>query len=144
MLGLDNFSTWKPDNENHLFPFCIVPFNVSISASGTLCSQHTGTSSSGLACTMWQALCFYIFAGFYLFGISMVCWLLIGLFFFMGNCRYVGNIHPQVTDPLLQEVFSNTGLIEGCKLIRKDKVRLYCFISFWHNLLSSNICPKRF
>lgn len=40
----------------------------------------------------------------------------------MGKCRYVGNIHPQVTEPLLQEVFSSTGPLEGCKLIRKDKV----------------------
>lgn len=39
-------------------------------------------------------------------------------------CRYVGNIHPQVTEPLLQEVFSSTGPLEGCKLIRKEKVHL--------------------
>lgn len=36
--------------------------------------------------------------------------------------RYVGNIHSQVTEPLLQEVFSGTGPLEGCKLIRKEKV----------------------
>ncbi|KAL6571233.1 hypothetical protein OROHE_002876 [Orobanche hederae] len=35
---------------------------------------------------------------------------------------YVGNIHPQVTEPLLQEVFSGTGPLEGCKLIRKEKL----------------------
>lgn len=40
-----------------------------------------------------------------------------------GNCRYVGNIHTQVTEPLLQEVFASTGLVEGCKLVRKEKVR---------------------
>nr|GMD35376.1 oligouridylate-binding protein 1-like [Ipomoea batatas]GMD37086.1 oligouridylate-binding protein 1-like [Ipomoea batatas] len=42
-------------------------------------------------------------------------------------CRsvYVGNIHPQVTELLLQEVFSSTGPLEGCKLIRKEKVLLY-------------------
>ncbi|KAL6588046.1 hypothetical protein OROMI_001024 [Orobanche minor] len=34
---------------------------------------------------------------------------------------YVGNIHPQVTEPFLQEVFSGTGPLEGCKLIRKEK-----------------------
>ncbi|KAJ6407309.1 hypothetical protein OIU84_010751 [Salix udensis] len=62
---------------------------------GPLWSRHTGTSSSGPACTM-----------------------------------YVGNIHPQVTDPLLQEVFSNTGLIEGCKLIRKDKSS-YAFVDYF-------------
>lgn len=40
-----------------------------------------------------------------------------------STCRsvYVGNIHPQVTDPLLQEVFLTMGPIEGCKLIRKEK-----------------------
>lgn len=41
---------------------------------------------------------------------------------FLGKCRYVGNIHPQVTETLLQEVFASTGPLEGCKLIRKDKV----------------------
>lgn len=53
-------------------------------------------------------------------------------FIFIGKCRYVGNIHPQVTETLLQEVFASTGPLEGCKLIRKDKVgcfvvRLYVF-----------------
>ncbi|KAJ6816619.1 oligouridylate-binding protein 1-like [Iris pallida] len=40
-----------------------------------------------------------------------------------STCRsvYVGNIHSQVTEELLQEVFQSTGLVEGCKLIRKDK-----------------------
>ena len=42
-------------------------------------------------------------------------------------CRYVGNIHPQVTDPLLREVFTSTGLIEGCKLIKKEKVGYFLF-----------------
>lgn len=47
-------------------------------------------------------------------------------------CRsvYVGNIHPQVTEPLLQEVFSNTGPIEGCKLIRKEKSS-YGFVDYF-------------
>ncbi|RWR79470.1 hypothetical protein CKAN_00804200 [Cinnamomum micranthum f. kanehirae] len=38
-------------------------------------------------------------------------------------CRsvFVGNIHVQVTEALLQEVFQSTGLLEGCKLIRKEK-----------------------
>ncbi|XP_028763245.1 oligouridylate-binding protein 1B isoform X2 [Neltuma alba] len=41
-----------------------------------------------------------------------------------STCRsvYVGNIHTQVTEPLLQEVFASTGPVEGCKLIRKEKV----------------------
>ncbi|CAL9110616.1 unnamed protein product [Musa textilis] len=40
-----------------------------------------------------------------------------------SSCRsvYVGNIHLQVTEALLQEVFQSTGLVEGCKLIRKEK-----------------------
>lgn len=49
-----------------------------------------------------------------------------------ATCRsvYVGNIHPQVTEPLLQEVFSNTGPIEGCKLIRKEKSS-YGFVDYF-------------
>lgn len=49
-----------------------------------------------------------------------------------STCRsvYVGNVHPQVTDPLLQEVFSSTGPIEGCKLIRKDKSS-YGFVDYF-------------
>ncbi|GMH18119.1 hypothetical protein Nepgr_019960 [Nepenthes gracilis] len=49
-----------------------------------------------------------------------------------STCRsvYVGNIHPQVTDPLLQEVFSGTGPIEGCKLIRKEKSS-YGFVDYY-------------
>ncbi|KAK2645065.1 hypothetical protein Ddye_020260 [Dipteronia dyeriana] len=49
-----------------------------------------------------------------------------------STCRsvYVGNIHPQVTDALLQEVFSNTGPIEGCKLIKKDKSS-YGFVDYF-------------
>jgi len=34
----------------------------------------------------------------------------------------VGNIHTKVTDGLLAEVFSSAGPLEGCKLIRKEKV----------------------
>ncbi|KAH6817250.1 oligouridylate binding protein 1B [Perilla frutescens var. frutescens] len=49
-----------------------------------------------------------------------------------STCRsvYVGNIHPQVTEPLLQEVFSATGPLEGCKLIRKDKSS-YGFVDYF-------------
>ncbi|PSS20761.1 Oligouridylate-binding protein like [Actinidia chinensis var. chinensis] len=49
-----------------------------------------------------------------------------------STCRsvYVGNIHPQVTEPLLQEVFMSTGPIEGCKLIRKDKSS-YGFVDYF-------------
>ncbi|KAG4152353.1 hypothetical protein ERO13_D04G117166v2, partial [Gossypium hirsutum] len=41
-----------------------------------------------------------------------------------STCRsvYVGNIHSQVTELLLQEVFASTGPVEGCKLIRKENV----------------------
>ncbi|KAG2563471.1 hypothetical protein PVAP13_8KG354100 [Panicum virgatum] len=40
-----------------------------------------------------------------------------------STCRsvYIGNIHLQVTDTLLQEVFQSIGPVEGCKLIRKEK-----------------------
>ncbi|KAI7752285.1 hypothetical protein M8C21_012798 [Ambrosia artemisiifolia] len=49
-----------------------------------------------------------------------------------NTCRsvYVGNIHTQVTEPLLQEVFASTGPVEGCKLIRKDKSS-YGFIHYF-------------
>ncbi|KAL8138639.1 hypothetical protein V2J09_004640 [Rumex salicifolius] len=48
------------------------------------------------------------------------------------QCRsiYVGNIHPQVTEPLLQEVFSCTGIVESCKLVRKEKSS-YGFIHYF-------------
>ncbi|CAO2840300.1 unnamed protein product [Amaranthus hypochondriacus] len=45
------------------------------------------------------------------------------------RCVYVGNIHPQVTEPLLQEVFASAGPVEGCKLIRKEKSS-YGFIHY--------------
>ncbi|XP_043706424.1 RNA-binding protein 208-like [Telopea speciosissima] len=40
-----------------------------------------------------------------------------------SSCRsvYVGNIHVNVTESLLAEVFGNTGPLEGCKLIKKEK-----------------------
>ncbi|CAI9766059.1 unnamed protein product [Fraxinus pennsylvanica] len=49
-----------------------------------------------------------------------------------NSCRsvYVGNIHTQVTEPLLQEVFASTGPVEGCKLIRKEKSS-YGFIHYF-------------
>ncbi|KAK8630011.1 hypothetical protein V6N13_078824 [Hibiscus sabdariffa] len=49
-----------------------------------------------------------------------------------STCRsvYVGNIHTQVTEPLLQEVFASTGLVEGCKLVRKEKSS-YGFIHYF-------------
>ncbi|XP_073299249.1 oligouridylate-binding protein 1C-like isoform X1 [Primulina huaijiensis] len=49
-----------------------------------------------------------------------------------SSCRsvYVGNIHTQVTEPLIQEVFASTGPVEGCKLIRKDKSS-YGFIHYF-------------
>jgi len=43
-------------------------------------------------------------------------------FYLLWSFRYVGNIHVQVTEALLQEVFQSTGPVEGCKLIRKEKV----------------------
>ncbi|KAE8728628.1 Oligouridylate-binding protein 1A [Hibiscus syriacus] len=49
-----------------------------------------------------------------------------------STCRsvYVGNIHTQVTEPLLQEVFASTGPVEGCKLVRKDKSS-YGFVHYF-------------
>ncbi|KAJ0674031.1 putative RNA recognition motif domain, nucleotide-binding alpha-beta plait domain superfamily [Helianthus annuus] len=49
-----------------------------------------------------------------------------------NTCRsvYAGNIHIQVTEPLLQEVFASTGPVEGCKLIRKEKSS-YGFIHYF-------------
>ncbi|KAF2323642.1 hypothetical protein GH714_036440 [Hevea brasiliensis] len=37
---------------------------------------------------------------------------------------------PQVTEPLLQEVFASTGPVEGCKLIRKEKSS-YGFVHYF-------------
>ncbi|XP_015931692.1 oligouridylate-binding protein 1 [Arachis duranensis] len=49
-----------------------------------------------------------------------------------SSCRsvYVGNIHPQVSESLLQELFSSAGALEGCKLIRKDKSS-YGFVDYF-------------
>jgi hypothetical protein len=47
--------------------------------------------------------------------------------YFVNLYRYVGNIHLQVTDAILQEVFQSIGPVEGCKLIRKEKVDLSFF-----------------
>ncbi|KAF5732102.1 nucleolysin TIAR [Tripterygium wilfordii] len=49
-----------------------------------------------------------------------------------STCRsvYVGNIHTQVTEPLLQEVFASTGPVEGCKLVRKENSS-YGFIHYF-------------
>ncbi|XP_058743753.1 oligouridylate-binding protein 1B-like [Vicia villosa] len=49
-----------------------------------------------------------------------------------STCRsvYVGNVHTQVTEPLLQEVFAGTGPVEGCKLFRKEKSS-YGFIHYF-------------
>ncbi|XP_039144731.1 oligouridylate-binding protein 1B-like isoform X3 [Dioscorea cayenensis subsp. rotundata] len=49
-----------------------------------------------------------------------------------STCRsvYVGNIHNNVSEALLQEVFQSTGVVEGCKLIRKEKSS-YGFIDYF-------------
>jgi RNA recognition motif-containing protein len=39
--------------------------------------------------------------------------------------RYVGNVNPNVTENLLIEVFQSAGLVERCKLIRKEKVYIF-------------------
>ncbi|KAF3570150.1 hypothetical protein F2Q69_00063181, partial [Brassica cretica] len=43
---------------------------------------------------------------------------------------YVGNVHIQVTEPLLQEVFASTGPVESCKLIRKEQSS-YGFVHYF-------------
>ncbi|KAK7259728.1 hypothetical protein RIF29_25341 [Crotalaria pallida] len=52
-----------------------------------------------------------------------------GYLFAFTHC-YVGNIHPQVTEALLQELFSSASALEGCKLIRKEK-SLYGFVDYF-------------
>ncbi|XP_010462311.1 PREDICTED: oligouridylate-binding protein 1A-like, partial [Camelina sativa] len=49
-----------------------------------------------------------------------------------STCRsvYAGNIHTQVTEALLQEIFAGAGPIESCKLIRKDKSS-YGFVHYF-------------
>ena len=44
--------------------------------------------------------------------------------------RYVVNVHPNVSESLLIEVFQSTGPVERCKLIRKEKVHFY---TIWKN-----------
>ncbi|XP_021608100.1 RNA-binding protein 208 isoform X2 [Manihot esculenta] len=48
-----------------------------------------------------------------------------------STCRsvYVGNIHVNVTEKLLAEVFQTAGPLAGCKLIRKDKSS-YGFVDY--------------
>lgn len=67
----------------------------------------------------------YFFVSFLKFLVSL----------FLRKCRYVGNIHTQVTEPLLQEVFASTGPVEGCKLIRKEKVKSSIFYLVFSFLL---------
>ncbi|CAH8255605.1 unnamed protein product [Arabidopsis lyrata] len=54
------------------------------------------------------------------------------------TCRsvYAGNIHTQVTEILLQEIFASTGPIESCKLIRKDKSS-YGFVHYFDRRCAS-------
>ncbi|XP_062189818.1 oligouridylate-binding protein 1-like isoform X2 [Phragmites australis] len=49
-------------------------------------------------------------------------------------CRsvFVGNVHVQVTEALLREVFQSVGLVEGCKLIRKEKSS-YGFVDYYEH-----------
>uniref|UniRef100_A0A453B3P5 RRM domain-containing protein n=1 Tax=Aegilops tauschii subsp. strangulata TaxID=200361 RepID=A0A453B3P5_AEGTS len=41
-----------------------------------------------------------------------------------------GNIHVQVTEALLREVFQSAGSVDGCKLIRKEKSS-YGFVDYY-------------
>ncbi|KAJ9691894.1 hypothetical protein PVL29_011145 [Vitis rotundifolia] len=63
---------------------------------------------------------FYLFFSFLEFIVSLS----------LRKCRYIGNIHTQVSEPLLQEVFASTGPVEGCKLVRKEKSS-YGFIHYF-------------
>ncbi|CAA7042193.1 unnamed protein product [Microthlaspi erraticum] len=58
-----------------------------------------------------------------------------------STCRsvYAGNIHTQVTEVLLQEIFAITGPIESCKLIRKDKSS-YGFVHYFDRRSTEGIC----
>ncbi|XP_010542384.1 PREDICTED: oligouridylate-binding protein 1C-like [Tarenaya hassleriana] len=49
-----------------------------------------------------------------------------------STCRsvYVGNIHTQVTEELIQEIFASTGPVESSKLIKKDKSS-YGFVHYF-------------
>lgn len=49
-----------------------------------------------------------------------------------STCRsvYVGNIHVQVTDAFLREIFQSVGSVDGCKLIRKEKSS-YGFVDYY-------------
>ncbi|XP_074302095.1 oligouridylate-binding protein 1B-like [Silene latifolia] len=55
-----------------------------------------------------------------------------------STCRsvYVGNIHPQVTEASLQEVFASSGPVEGCKLVRKEKSS-YGFVHYYDRRYAS-------
>lgn len=63
----------------------------------------------------------------------------------LRKCRYVGNIHTQVSEPLLQEVFASTGPVEGCKLVRKEKVysSLCYLVNFWIVPVKLKICMEK-
>uniref|UniRef100_A0A0D6R7Y3 RRM domain-containing protein n=1 Tax=Araucaria cunninghamii TaxID=56994 RepID=A0A0D6R7Y3_ARACU len=56
-----------------------------------------------------------------------------------SSCRsvYVGNIHVNVTESLLAEVFGSIGPLEGCKLIRKDKSS-YGFVDYFDHRSAAN------
>ncbi|KAJ7958637.1 Oligouridylate-binding protein 1 [Quillaja saponaria] len=51
--------------------------------------------------------------------------------------QYVGNIHVNVTEKLLAEVFQSVGLLAGCKLIRKDNSS-YGFVDY-HDQASASL-----
>lgn len=60
---------------------------------------------------------------------------------YFHNFRYVGNVHVQVTEALLREVFQSTGLVEGCKLIRKEKVCFHYLIFLFISVIFLKTYP---
>eukprot|EP00252_Welwitschia_mirabilis_P000999 TRINITY_DN10984_c0_g1_i1.p1 TRINITY_DN10984_c0_g1~~TRINITY_DN10984_c0_g1_i1.p1 ORF type:complete len:472 (-),score=109.05 TRINITY_DN10984_c0_g1_i1:112-1527(-) len=56
-----------------------------------------------------------------------------------SSCRsvYVGNVHSNVTEALLAEIFSSIGPLEGCKLIRKEKSS-YGFVDYYDHRVAAN------
>lgn len=72
--------------------------------------------------SVWVSFIFPLFNSYLVSNVNWSFQFNIDIYNYLTRYRYVGNIHPQVTEPLLQEIFSSTGALEGCKLIRKENV----------------------
>lgn len=62
-------------------------------------------------------------------------WFACVLILYCDYFRYVGNIHVNVTEKLLAEIFQSAGPLAGCKLIRKDKVDSVIDYAFLYDIL---------